>query len=76
MANQQGRYLARVFNMHRVGFRPDPAAAHGLPASVPNFHYRHLGTFAYVGADKAVLELAMQGGLVLQDMIMKVYQRT
>jgi NADH dehydrogenase FAD-containing subunit len=62
VANQQGRYLASVFNMHRVGVQPDPASRNGLPAAVPPFKYRHLGSFAYVGADKAVLELAMQGG--------------
>ena len=62
VANQQGRYLAKVFNMHRVGQQPDPASRNGLPAVVPPFQYRHLGSFAYVGADQAVLELAMQGG--------------
>ena len=62
VANQQGRYLAKVFNMHRVGQHPDPASCNGLPAVVPPFQYRHLGSFAYVGADQAVLELAMQGG--------------
>jgi NADH dehydrogenase FAD-containing subunit len=62
VANQQGRYLAKVFNMHRVGQQPDPASRNGLPAVVPAFQYRHLGSFAYVGADQAVLELAMQGG--------------
>lgn len=61
VANQQGRYLASVFNQHRVGLQADAAAGNGLPAAVPHFHYRHLGSFAYVGADKAVLELAMQG---------------
>lgn len=62
VANQQGRYLAKVFNMHRVGQQPDSASRNGLPAAVPPFQYRHLGSFAYVGADQAVLELAMQGG--------------
>lgn len=61
VANQQGRYLASVFNQHRVGPQADAAADNGLPAVVPHFQYRHLGSFAYVGADKAVLELAMQG---------------
>lgn len=64
MANQQGRYLADLFNMHRVGVANvavDANIVNGLPADLPKFNYKHLGTFAYVGADQAVLEMAMQG---------------
>lgn len=43
VANQQGRYLADLFNMHRVGGVVDPASANGLPTTSPQFHYRHLG---------------------------------
>lgn len=49
VANQQGKYLASVFNGHRIHPQPDAATPNGLPPDVPRFKYRHLGAshFAY-----------------------------
>ncbi len=54
VANQQGRYLAELFT--RVHVQPGP-----MPDDAPAFKYKHLGSFAYVGADKAVMEVAVTG---------------
>ena len=52
VANQQGRYLARLLNSHHVGAHMDATSPNGLPASVPKFKYRHLGAqlFCFDGA--------------------------
>eukprot|EP00884_Botryococcus_braunii_P003709 jgi/Botrbrau1/13339/Bobra.0334s0015.1 len=55
VASQQGRYLAGLFNRYHVG-APVPNTVNGLPADAPPFRYKHLGAFAYVGSDAAVLE--------------------
>lgn len=54
VANQQGRYLAELFRRYHV--QPGP-----MPDDTPAFKYKHLGSFAYVGADKAVMEVAVSG---------------
>lgn len=54
VANQQGRYLAELFRRYHV--QPGP-----MPEDAPAFKYKHLGSFAYVGADKAVMEVAVSG---------------
>lgn len=59
MASQQGKYLAGVFNAHRM--LPAPPPDRELDAAVKPFDYRHLGAFAYVGGDNAVLELPTGG---------------
>lgn len=58
VAAQQGKYLGAMFNNFRIPPVPslDPTR-HGLPSSSKRFQYKHLGTFAYVGGDHAVLEL-------------------
>ncbi|KAK9818387.1 hypothetical protein WJX72_011813 [[Myrmecia] bisecta] len=55
VAHQQGEYLARLFQNH-VGRTPDSSRI-GVPSDAPSFHYVHLGSLAYIGADKAVMEL-------------------
>ncbi len=59
MASQQGKYLAGVFNAHRM--LPAPPPDQELDAAVEPFDYRHLGAFAYVGGNNAVLELPTGG---------------
>ena len=59
VASQQGKYLAGVFNSHRM--LPAPPPDQELDAAVEPFDYRHLGAFAYVGGDNAVLELPTGG---------------
>lgn len=54
VANQEGRYLAELFNKFHV-----QGEAQALPEDAPAFKYKHLGAFAYVGADKAVMEMAL-----------------
>ncbi|KAL0476820.1 NADH:quinone reductase [Acrasis kona] len=47
VASQQGAYLAKRLN----------ALSENKDAAYPPFKYRHLGSFAYIGADEAVAEL-------------------
>lgn len=53
VAEQQGRYLARVLN--------EEAKAGAQPYTPPSFTYRHLGSMATVGGTSAVLELGEAG---------------
>eukprot|EP00698_Gefionella_okellyi_P023492 TRINITY_DN8040_c0_g2_i1.p1 TRINITY_DN8040_c0_g2~~TRINITY_DN8040_c0_g2_i1.p1 ORF type:complete len:568 (+),score=127.28 TRINITY_DN8040_c0_g2_i1:188-1891(+) len=48
VASQQGEYLAKTFNAMAKGEAFD---------SQTPFHYRHFGSFAYIGDEKAVMEL-------------------
>jgi NADH dehydrogenase FAD-containing subunit len=45
VANQQGRYLGKAFNL----------MAHNQ--KVPNFEYHHFGHFAYIGGKRSVADL-------------------
>lgn len=83
VANQEGQYLAQLFSKHHVAPYPGAAPAPGreinlgvwvpLPEDAPTFQYRHMGSFAYVGVDEAILDLpstfpfkALKGWLVGQ----------
>lgn len=60
MASQEGRYLASLFNKYHVG-APIPNTTLGVPSDAAPFRYHHLGAFAYVGSDAAVLETTSPG---------------
>ena len=59
VASQQGNYLAGLFSTHRI---PPAGATQHLPGVHPPFKYHHSGSFAYVGGDRAVLEVANDPG--------------
>lgn len=50
VAQQEGRYLARLFNRYAEGKSTKP------------FHYRHLGMLAYVGSNRALADLTAVKG--------------
>lgn len=56
VAAQQGEWLAGLFNKYHVGSAG--VIANGIPASVEPFKYTHLGSLAYIGGDKAVIDPA------------------
>lgn len=59
VAEQQGRYLARVLNAVARG----PVYGESSSAPPPDeFRYRHLGSMATVGGHSAILELGRGGG--------------
>eukprot|EP00698_Gefionella_okellyi_P008387 TRINITY_DN2080_c0_g1_i2.p1 TRINITY_DN2080_c0_g1~~TRINITY_DN2080_c0_g1_i2.p1 ORF type:complete len:440 (-),score=83.05 TRINITY_DN2080_c0_g1_i2:23-1342(-) len=49
VASQQGHYLGKYLNAH--------ANAQTMSADGEGFHYKHLGSLAYVGGEKAVADL-------------------
>ncbi|KAK9838284.1 hypothetical protein WJX81_002324 [Elliptochloris bilobata] len=55
VASQQGNYLASVFNAHRI---PPVGGTERLCDIAAPFKYHHSGNFAYIGGDRAVLEIA------------------
>ncbi|EFJ46064.1 hypothetical protein VOLCADRAFT_63040, partial [Volvox carteri f. nagariensis] len=55
VAEQQGRYLARVLNAAAKG--PVYGETTAVQQLAPEFRYRHLGSMATVGGHSAVLEL-------------------
>ena len=58
VARQQGEWLARVLE------QPALQAPDGkLPDDVPAFDYRHKGALAYVGRDRAVMDVPNVGPL-------------
>jgi hypothetical protein len=58
VARQQGEWLAReVFAKHQL---TDGAA---LPEDAPDFVYKHKGALAYVGRDRAVMDVPVVGPL-------------
>jgi NADH dehydrogenase FAD-containing subunit len=61
VASQEGRYLASLFNRYHVG-PTVPNTLAGIPVTAPPFRYNHLGSFAYVGGDSAVLEAPAEHG--------------
>jgi NADH:ubiquinone reductase (non-electrogenic) len=55
VAKQQGQYFADILNHHQVeGDKP-------LPREVKPFRYSHKGSLAYVGTDKAVMDVPSVG---------------
>lgn len=70
MASQQGKYLGR--KLSKIAKKEEVLAANGIDMDVGDeivakpFHYRHLGSLAYVG-NAAVFDYAgvsLMGGLV------------
>ena len=59
MASQQGSYLAGLFNAHRI---PPVGGTERLSNAAKPFKYHHSGNFAYIGGDRAVLEVAFDPG--------------
>ena len=59
MASQQGTYLAGLFNAHRI---PPVGGTERLSNVAKPFKYHHSGNFAYIGGDRAVLEVAFDPG--------------
>ncbi|CAL8462201.1 g1732 [Coccomyxa elongata] len=51
-AHQEGHYLGKLFKKHKI----DPSKDHAVPEDAPEFEYKPLGTIAYIGHDKAVLD--------------------
>lgn len=54
VARQQGEYLAGLFASHQITGNP---ATTVLPADEKGFSYNHKGSLAYVGGDKAVMDI-------------------
>ncbi|GIL56627.1 hypothetical protein Vafri_11967 [Volvox africanus] len=61
VANQQGKYLAKVFASTKITGSPDLDKA--VAENVKPFRYFHKGSAAYVGSDKAVFDLPRIGPL-------------
>lgn len=53
VARQQGEYIARILKDHPLvrPEREDEGPTHAMDAAPP-FAYRHLGSLAYLGADR------------------------
>ena len=51
VAKQQGEFVANLMHKHRV--RPGEA----LPRDTKTFKYSHKGSLAYVGKDRAVMDV-------------------
>lgn len=58
VASQQGRYLGKLFTKIHSSENED-----FKDLGLQPFSYRHLGSFAYVGDDKAVLKVPVLGTL-------------
>ena len=60
VARQEGQYLAHMLKKHQ----PPAQGQQGeeaLPQPQKPFKYTHLGSLAYVGADKAVMDIPKMG---------------
>ena len=62
MADQQGKYLADLLNRTNGNVVSQTTEElEGKELGLAPFKYSHLGSFAYVGNNKAVLELPLVG---------------
>lgn len=59
VARQEGEYLARLLKHHNP--EPHSQGKKALPHPKKPFKYTHLGSLAYVGADKAVMDIPKMG---------------
>ena len=59
VARQEGEYLARLLKQHKP--EPHGQGEEALPNPQKPFKYTHLGSLAYVGADKAVMDIPKMG---------------
>ena len=53
VAAQQGKYLGKLFSKHPNSLY----SKDGVPDDIKCFVYRHLGSFAYIGSNRAVLQM-------------------
>lgn len=60
VATQQGKYLANLLSSSIAEIGVEANQDLGAQGATP-FKYRHLGSFAYVGDNRAVLELPVIG---------------
>ena len=61
VAKQEGEYLAHLFSHHHITGRPGTTSA--LTGAKP-FSYFHKGSLAYVGADRAVMDVPVVGSMM------------
>ena len=61
VARQEGEYLARLLKQHNPGPQSQGNGQGALPHPQKPFKYTHLGSLAYVGADKAVMDIPKMG---------------
>lgn len=59
VARQEGEYLARLLKQHNP--EPHSQGKQALLQPQKPFKYTHLGSLAYVGADKAVMDIPKMG---------------
>lgn len=59
VARQEGEYLAKLLKQHNPPSHTQGEGA--LPCPKKAFKYTHLGSLAYVGADKAVMDIPKMG---------------
>lgn len=59
VARQEGEYLAKMLKKHNPP--PQTQGVEALPHPKKAFKYTHLGSLAYVGADKAVMDIPKMG---------------
>lgn len=59
VARQEGEYLARLLKQHNP--EPHRQGKQALLQPQKPFKYTHLGSLAYVGADKAVMDIPKMG---------------
>ena len=59
VARQEGQYLAHTLKKHQPS--ADAEGDEVLPRHNKPFKYTHLGSLAYVGADKAVMDIPKMG---------------
>ena len=67
VARQEGQHLAQLLNKHSLAVAPEGSVAEGgdllpLPAGAKPFGYLHLGSLAYLGESKGVMDLPVGGG--------------
>lgn len=61
VARQEGEYLAHLLKQHNPGTQSEDKGLRALPNPQKPFKYTHLGSLAYVGADKAVMDIPKVG---------------
>lgn len=59
VARQEGAYLAKMLKQHSP--EHSSSGRHSLPDAKKAFKYTHLGSLAYVGTDKAVMDIPNMG---------------
>lgn len=61
VARQEGAYLAKMLKHHNPENTSNGNGQHALPEAKKAFKYTHLGSLAYVGTDKAVMDIPKMG---------------